>query len=235
VALLVALCLCGCESSQEKSARLKRQAHRAVAAQQGLVVRKSDPNVKVLSALAVHSANGTAAVVTLRNESARTLRDVPVALTVFDAHGAVLFQNNAPGLAPSLTSIALLKAHGEATWIDDQIQASGTPARVSVRVGVGEAQSAAGALPSLSIAGMHTFEDPASGLGVEGSLVNRSTLTQQDLVVFVVARRGGRIVAVGRAVLPEAAAGQSTSFQVFLIGSPKGAKLEASAPATTLG
>jgi hypothetical protein len=47
--------------------------------------------------------------------------------------------------------------------------------------------------------------------------------------------RGGRIVAAGRAVLPEVGAGQRAPFQVFFIGSPQGAQLQASAPPTTLG
>ena len=67
-----------------------------------------------------------------------------------------------------------------------------------------------------------------------GTVRNRSTVTQQDLVVYAVARRGGKIVAAGRAVLPEVAAGASVPFQAFLVGEPSGARLEASAPPTTL-
>jgi hypothetical protein len=53
--------------------------------------------------------------------------------------------------------------------------------------------------------------------------------------VYGLARRGGRIVAAGRAVLPEVAANASAPFQAFLVGAPQGATLEASAPPTTLG
>jgi hypothetical protein len=45
--------------------------------------------------------------------------------------------------------------------------------------------------------------------------------------------QGGRIVAAGRAVLPEVAAGASVPFQAFLVGAATGARLEASAPPTT--
>jgi hypothetical protein len=41
--------------------------------------------------------------------------------------------------------------------------------------------------------------------------------------------------AAGRAVLPEVSAGASLPFQAFLQGNPSGARLEASAPATTFG
>ena len=43
----------------------------------------------------------------------------------------------------------------------------------------------------------------------------------------------GKIVAAGRAVLAEVKPGTSVPFQAFFVGDPKGAKLEASAPATT--
>jgi hypothetical protein len=43
------------------------------------------------------------------------------------------------------------------------------------------------------------------------------------------------VVAAGRAVLASVGAGASLPFQVFLVGSPVGAKLVASAPPTTFG
>ena len=64
---------------------------------------------------------------------------------------------------------------------------------------------------------------------------NRSKVAQQKLVVYVTARRAGRIVAAGRAILPEVAAGASVPFQAFLVGSAAGTQLQASAPATTFG
>jgi hypothetical protein len=63
---------------------------------------------------------------------------------------------------------------------------------------------------------------------------NRSSVAQQSLVVDVLARRGPAIVAAGRAVLPEVGAGGSSAFQAYLVGTPSGARLEASAPPTTL-
>ncbi len=100
---------------------------------------------------------------------------------------------------------------------------------------MGLSPAVGGAMPRLSVTGVHSFEDPSSGTGEEGTVVNHSRVSQQQLVVYAVARRAGRVVAAGRAVLPEAKAGQSTPFQVFFIGNPQGAKLEVSAPATTLG
>lgn len=231
--VLVALTLTGCESNIERSARLAKLVHHPARAQTGLVVTRENPHVQVLATAVLHDENGTAAVVTLRNDSSQSLRDVPIAITLHGASGATLYQNNAPGLSGALVSAPLLRPGQQLDWIDDQVQASGTPGALSVRVG--EAPSASGELPQLSVQGVHLSEESASGPSAEGTVVNHSPVTQQELVVFAVGRRGGRIVAAGRAVLPTAPAHSSTPFQVFFIGNPKGAALQVSVPPTTLG
>ena len=231
-ALALAGSLSGCETTAEKSARLERVAHHDRPVEHGLTIAKRSTDVRVLGTVLVHGGEGAAAVVTLRNNSGHTLKNVPIAIAVTDARGSTLFQNNTPGLEAALTSLASVGAHGEATWIDDQVQASGTPTSVSATVGV--APTASGSLPRIEVQGVHLSEE-GGGAGAAGSVRNRSGVTQQNLVVYVLARRAGRIVAAGRAVLPEVGAGASLPFQAFLQGSPSGARLEASAPATTFG
>jgi hypothetical protein len=231
-ALALAGSLSGCETTAEKSARLERTAHRERPVEHGLTIAKRSAEVQVLSATIVHGGEGAAAVVTLRNDSGQALKNVPIAITVTDARGSTVFQNNTPGLEAALTSLASVAAHGEATWIDDQVQASGTPTGVSVVVG--EAPSANGSLPRIEVQGVHSSEE-GGGMGAAGTVHNRSGIAQQNLVVYVLARRTGRIVAAGRAVLPEVGAGASLPFQAFLQGSSAGAQLEASAPPTTFG
>jgi hypothetical protein len=234
VALLALLALSGCETNAEKSAKLEKIAHSHVLARQvGLTVGRQNPSVKVVEAVAVHDANGTAAVVTLRNVSSTPLHNAPLAISVTGTGGAVLYQNNEPGLDSTLTSVPLLEPGAQTVWVDDQVEAASAPTGVSARVG--QAPAATGQLPRLSVQGVHPFEEPGSGEGEEGTVVNHSTVTQQKLVVYAVGRRAGRVVAAGRAVLPEVPAHQSTSFQLFFIGNPKGAKLEVSAPPSTLG
>lgn len=231
--LLVALTLTGCETSAEKSAKLEREARRQAAvaqrSQTGLSVTRQSTSVKVVDATVVRSSEGAAAAVTVRNVSARTLRAVPIAITVKDARGQTLFQNDAAGLEAGLTSIGSLPAHGEATWVDDQIPQSGEPTSVSARVG--EAPPRTGPTPQIEIEGLRPSEEPTGGAA--GTVRNRSRIAQRKLVVYVLARRAGRIVAAGRAVLPEVAPGTSAPFQVFLVGAAAGAKLQASAPPTT--
>ena len=232
VLVTIALAATGCETTAEKSARLEKTAHHTHLAERGLTIARASTEVSVLGAVLVRGAAGAATVVTLRNDSARALRDVPIAITVKDAHGSTVFQNNAPGLEAALTSIGSLPAHGVASWVDDQVPAGGDPASVTAIAGVSPALS--GALPEVEVAGLHPSEESGSATAA-GTVRNRSTVTQQELVVYVVARRAGRVVAAGRAILPEVAPGAAVPFQAFLVGTPTGARLEASAPASTFG
>jgi hypothetical protein len=238
---LVALALTGCETTAEKSAKLERAAKQQRAkgaaqealARRGLSITHPSTRIEVLATAVLHSSEGDAVVLTLRNTSSNSLRNVPIEITVSDAHGATIYTNAAAGLSPTLVSAPLLRAHSTAVWIDDQISATGAPA--SVRAKIGEGTPTAGAIPALSIEGAHLSEASANGGAVEGSLVNHSNVPQADLVVDAIARKGGRIVAAGRAVLSQAAGGGATThFQLYLIGSPSGAQLELSASPTAL-
>jgi hypothetical protein len=230
--LLAALTLAGCESNIERSAHLAKLAHHQRRPESGLSITRASTVVRVVHTAALHSSEGTAVVVTVRNLSPRALREVPIAITVKDAAGNALYQNNGRGLEAALTSLSSLPAHGEATWVDDQVQASGTPASVSAVVGEAPVASG-GPLPQIEAQGVHATEEGGSA-GAAGTVRNRSSITQQALVVDVLARRGATILAAGRAVLPEVAAGASVPFQAFLVGTPRGGKLEASAPPTSL-
>jgi hypothetical protein len=239
--VLVALALTGCETTAEKSAKLERAAKRQQAgpaggplARRGLSISRQSTKVRVIASTVLRSSEGDAVVLTLRNTSAGSLRDVPIEITVRDARGRSVYANDVPGLSAALVSAPLLPAHGTTIWIDDQIVATGTPMSVSAKIG--EGSSASGAIPRLSVERAHLAEDATSGPAVEGDLVNHSTINQRELVVDALARRGGQVVAAGRAVLPQAAGqGAPTHFQLYLIGDSSGAHLELSASPTTLG
>ena len=231
--MLVALApaLSGCESTQEESARLEKTAKHFTLAHKGLTITHASTQVQVLNAVVVHDSEGAAAAVTVRNSGSRTLSSVPIAITVRDAHGQTLYQNNAPGLEAGLTQISSLPAHDSATWVDDQVPVAGAPA--SVTAIAGEASVASGPEPQIEVAGTHLAE--ASTGEVAGTVRNRSSVTQQHLIVYVTARRAGAIVAAGRAILAEVAPGASVPYQAFLVGSAAGAQLQAGAPASTFG
>jgi hypothetical protein len=193
-------------------------------------VSKENASVKVLGSTVVHSSEGTAVAVALRNTSRHALDNAPIELTVRDAKGTVLYRNDAPGLEPSLTKVSLLESGREAVWVDDQVQLAGTP--VSASALVGEA-SVAPTVPRMEVVGAHLSGAGSAEASESGSVANRSAVAQANLVVYAVARRAGRIVAAGRAVLPEVGVGTSVPFQIYFVGNPGGAQIEVKAPATT--
>lgn len=232
--LAVALLCSGCETSAQKSARLEKAAARVAQTQQtGLAITRQSTVVDVTAASVVRGAEGSAAVVTLRNTSAHALRAVPIAISMKDAHGTSVYANDTPGLAATLTSVALLPAHGEITWIDDQAT---TVAARKVSAKVGEGVRVANVEPAqLGVQGVHMTEDPSGSFAAEGTVVNHTHTEQDELVIYAVARRGGKVVAAGRAVLASLHADASLPFQVFFVGDPNGAKLALSAPPTNAG
>jgi hypothetical protein len=234
VLVALALALTGCETTAEKSAKLEKEAqrHAKVSTQRGLSIARESTRVKVLSAIVLRSSEGAVAVVTLRNTSAHALRAVPLAVTVSDVRGKTLYQNDAPGLEAALVSMPSLAAHATSVWVDDQVPASGQPASASARVG--EAPTAA-SLPQLGVSGVHLVEDPTNGVGAAGTVSNHSPIAQSNLVLYGLARRAGKIVAAGRAVIPELGKGAQLPFQIFFVGDPRGAQLQVSAPASTVG
>jgi len=223
--VLAALALTGCETTAEKSAKLERVAkqHKALA-QHGLSITKLSTKVKVIETAVLSSPEGAAALVKLRNLSGTALSDVPIEITVTDPSGASIYSNNAPGLAPALVSVPLLPAHGRLTWIDDQLPLGGQPRSVSARLG--EGQPAPAKMPTLNVEATSLSGQSAGEPEAEGRVVNHSTLAQHEVVVYALARRAGRTVAAGRAVLPQVPAGASTRFQLYFIGDPRGAQLQ---------
>jgi hypothetical protein len=231
-AVIVAVALGGCQSTQERSAELQRRAKHDVLAAHSAAVTKESPSIEVLQSTVIHSSSTTAVVVALRNTSNHALENAPIEVTVRDAHGNVLYQNNGSGLEPSLSTVSLLEPGGETIWVDDQVTASGVAASASALVG--EGTQATGSIPQLSVSGTRQGVEASGEATLSGNVADQSQTAQQNLVVYAVARRGLKIVAAGRAVLPEVPAqGTNIPFQIYFVGDPGGAQISTSAPATT--
>lgn len=229
---LLSACLSACESTQDRSRRLAAHGG-SLGSEKGVSVPKRSKDVKVLSADVVQDENGTAAVVRLRNVSKRTLWQLPVAIDVLGAGGKSLFRNDQPGLEPALAHVPLLRPGRTFTWVDDQVAATGKPRSVAAKVGAGTAIGAGG-IPKIVLSGAKLRDDPVSGVAAVGFAANRSKVDQRKVVVFAVARRGGRVVAAGRAQIPRVKPGKRARFQAFFIGDPRGARLELSAPPSAI-
>lgn len=229
LALGACLALTGCETTQEKSAKLERAHHKSTVAGQGLAISKASSTIEVLTATALHTSEGTAVAVTVAN-SGSAQREVPLLISVKQSGGSPV-ANAEPGLAHSLTSIAYVPSHGKAVWVDDQLTLTGTPGAATAEVGDGK--PATGAVPKIAI-GAHKLERETGGELVTGTVTNGSTVDQHELVVYATATRRGHTLAAGRAVIASLTAGATSKFQIFLIGSSAaGAQLTLSAPPST--
>jgi hypothetical protein len=227
-----ALALGGCESTQDRSARIKREGRAKLSQVKGLTVTRANPSVKVVSTTTLRDSNGSAVVVRMRNVGSSAFVRLPVAVQVLDAAGKPLYRNDSPGLETSLVEAALLPARGELWWVNDQVSAAANPARATAQVGV--SPRAAGAPPRIELQGVRLAVDPVDGISVKGMAVNHSKLDQRRLVIHCVAQRNGKIVAAGRAIIERLRPGKPLRFTIFFIGDPRGATLTLAAPSTTL-
>jgi hypothetical protein len=227
----VAVLVTGCESTQDKSARLAK-AGAAAAHEKGLVIEERNTSVDVGKTWVLSDENGTAVAVELKNGSKKPEVNVPIAIDVQDAHAKTVFKNDAAGLEPALTSIAVIEPGESVTWVNDQVTAAGTPATVTAVAGA--TKPAPAELPKIRVTPGSLAKDPVSGVEATGYVYNDSKIDQRKLVVYVVSRKGGKVVAAGRGIVGKINAGRRGRYHVFFIGNPTGGKLEVAAPPTVL-
>jgi hypothetical protein len=220
-----ALLAAGCQSTQQKSEQIAAELG-PVVEEKGLKIEKPSRDVEVVSTTVLSEAEGSAVVVEVRNESGRNLAGVPIAIDVRDANGRSVYRNDLAGLEPALTSIPYVEAREEATWVHDQVLATGKPESVEVTVGEGGTPYA-GEVPELKVTGPKLEGDPYSGALAGGNVENGSGSQLERVLLYAVARKGGRVVAAGRGAIekikPEP---KPLPYNIYFIGDPRGAEVE---------
>jgi len=235
VGAVAVLVLSGCESSQSKSARL-RAASQNAAPEQGLRLGRVNPDVRVTAStvLTDTTAKRSAAVITLHNTSRHTLSALPLLFKLTDATGKEIFSNDSAGASADLTTVPSLSPGGTLVWINDVIVNVAGAKGAEAKIGVGE--QVKGKVPQLRLSTVRLDSDPIDGVTAAGRVFNDSAVIQTGLVIFAVARRGAKIVAAGRAVVPRVKPGRKgVRFTVFFVGDPRGAKLSLAAPPVSFG
>jgi hypothetical protein len=216
-----ALISTGCESTQDKSAKIAAELG-PVKQEKGLRITKRSEDVEVLDTTMLTDKVGTAVVVELRNDSGRDLIDVPIAIDVLDARGRSVYTNTTPGLEPALAAVPYIPAGEEVAWVHDQVLATGKPASVEVEVGASD-ETFSGDLPKVSVSDPKLEGDPFTGVAAGGEVVNESGEDIDRLLLYGVGREGGRIVAAGRgAIEPFKANGKPAPYNIYFIGDPRG-------------
>jgi hypothetical protein len=233
LAVLAGLTVTACQSTQDKAKGIQAQNKALLASEHGISVSKPNKDVKVLGTTLLHDQYGDAIVVELRNESNRTLVNMPILIDLRDAKGKSVYRNDIIGLDPALTHVPLIEPGQTFDWVNDQLSPNGTPKTAKVKVGPSEGTAPA-KLPEIEVGPAHIQNDP-SGILARGEVTNKSQIDQLKLVLYAVARSGGKVVAAGRGQFKALKAGGSPgNYSIFFIGDPRGADVTVTAPPSVL-
>lgn len=221
--------LAACESSQSKSARLESQAKVAAPAEQGLTIRAPSKTLTAADVTVLTGDQGTAAVVVDVKNEGEAAYAVPLLVKVTDDAGTEIFTNGIPGLQPSLTQLAFAEPGASTTWVNDQIPYTGD-AQLSAEVTIGDGTGTAPTTPvNYKTTTPKLEQDPVSGVAAKGYVKHDVDTEQQRVLVTVIGRKDGKVVAAGRAIVERVKAGKRAVFTAFLLGDPAGAELTATA------
>ncbi len=127
-----------------------------------------------------------------------------------------------------MQQLAYLPKGGKAIWVNDQVLGS-AGRRAVVKVGKAKAPAPAGPVPRITLEG-EQLETDESGTFIKGVVRNRSKIPQINLPIYGVVRKGGKIIAVGRALIDRLNPDPTPKpvvFRILLAGKdPRGGELE---------
>jgi hypothetical protein len=214
---LILVGLTGCETTQERSAKIARTLGHQSAVAGTTILGVANRDVRIERSVVLTAGGQSAVALELTNTSARTQTAFPVLIDVLDARGSSVYRNDTKGIEPSIQQLALLAPHSTAWWVDNEVLATGgAPRSVTGRLGASSATSAR-ALPQITTQGLSS-SDSFPGPHVTVTVHNRSPIAQSQLPVYAVALKGAHVLGAGRAIVPSLAAGASAQVQIPIIG-----------------
>lgn len=229
VAVAVTPALVACQSTQSKSAGLEAKSSKVLVSEKGLSVTKQSTDVKVTGTAAFSDVNGAAAVISVKNTSKQDLENVPILIDVRNAKGKSVFKNDTPGIEDALVAIPFIRAGESVDWVHDQVLAAGPVATVKAKVGAVQGAPLP-KLPDFEVGKPTLEKDPVSGTQAFGDVINRSGAEQRNLLLYAVARKGGKVVAAGRGQIGRLkATAKPVSYHIYFIGNPEGADISVTA------
>jgi hypothetical protein len=229
LSLLAPAILAGCESTQEKSAKLEAEGA-SLAKVEKIRIGAANQAIEVTDKTLLTDQYGTALVVRMKNASPETQADVPIAVNVKNAKGKSIYRNDTEGLEHGLIKIPMVMGQEETWWVNDQVLITEKAASADVTIGKSDAPAPRD-IPEIGVSEPKLEIDPVSGINVTGEVVNKSQVEQIDLLVYAVATKGGKVVAAGRGLIPKLKTdGKPEFYNVYFIGDPRGADIEVFAP-----
>ena len=232
VVLASLVLLTGCESTKSKSARLELEGEDLVKTEK-VDIGSANKQIDIVDKTVLTDVNGTAVAVVMKNDSQGGLADAKISVDVKGANGKSVYRNDQSGVETSLIQVPVVAAGGEVIWVNDQVIPTGKPK--SVDVTVGEAKQLPDELPEIEVSEPEMKTDPTSGIEAVGTVTNKSDIEQIDIVLYAIARKGGKIVAAGRGQIANLKTdGKPASYHIFFIGNPTGADVTVVAPPVNL-
>jgi hypothetical protein len=228
LAVVAGFLLAGCQTSQDKAREIAARA--AANAPKPLVITKPNKDVKVVDTTLLSDENGDAIVVTLKNEGKQTLVNTPILLNLHAGKKSV-YTNGEPGLETALNHVPVMEPGQTVDWVNDQLNPTTKPDSAKVTVGIPDTP-APPKIPEVSTSPPR-MQNSSLGPKVSGTVTNKSQIDQLKLVLFAVARSGGRVVAAGRGGVKKLKAGDGHAYSLFFIGDPTGGDVTVTAPPTT--
>jgi hypothetical protein len=234
VALAAITVLCGCVSTQTKNARTLLINQRTLDTETALRVTRADPGIAVTAVALIHSGDGTAVVVRLRNRSGYAVSDLPISVGIRSAGGQRRYLNRTANLGYYDTHVASIAAGGAALWV--LTTRDRTPRAVTPFAAVGfadlPASTHARSLPQIRVLAVAGAAATRSVDALRVSVFNVSGIPQDGLPVYAVGTRNGRPIDAGSTVLGSLNGGSRTTLALHLLGATTGAHFQFSAPAT---
>ncbi|MGO9907903.1 MAG: hypothetical protein ACLP4R_13240 [Solirubrobacteraceae bacterium] len=214
----VAVLLTGCVSTQTVATRARLVDARIIASQSQTEVRQANPSVSVEVPVLIHTATGDAIIVSVRNDSARQLTDLPISVGVRTSSGRTTYLNSSTTLDYFQSHIAAVGPDASTDWVFTKFTVGALPrGRVFATVGVPRLHpTLSRSLPFVAVS-LRARYLATGGVILKLSVLNRSVIPQYDVPVYAVALRHGREVAAGRtAVTHLGTRGTSTSLLALL-------------------
>lgn len=234
--LLAVGVLGGCvETTQQKNDRAQLRSERLLAGRSAVHVTRRDPHIAVLNVRMLRRSTGTAVAVTLRNDAASPVSDLPVSVGVRTPAGRTTYLNCQPELPYFQDHVPAIAAGSQVTWV--YTSARPTPSgRPFAHVGPSAiaARSPAGHLPAIASSVISVRPQTRGHTIASVVVANRSDLTQDELEVYAYALSGGRLVAAGAASLGSLSSGTKRTTQIPLLGEPGPAVVKLDVPPTNL-
>ncbi len=180
--LLAVVALTGCDTTQNKAARLKIRSERTLASREPTKLGEPAKDVEVVDATVLRGDGESAIAVTLRNTGSEPVNDLPLLVGVHKPGGGREYLNDGKDVAYFKAHAPALAAGEDGVWIYTGKQRA-RPRRSGVREGRRRADAAARARlrPIRSCSSPRARSPPRASDRVQVDVANEIGFTQYDL------------------------------------------------------